>query len=582
MNTTAVAAEQQPWSQAPENVHTMAQITGDLADLSNIFNIGDFDLDGIPSVDPAQYHAQLPHSHPGTHPGTPFGDAMSQPPPGTTAQDYGGHDGFGLVQAVDGQFEPQDNDLAATTLPYAAETMYQPSLPQSFHVAPSPQFALGTQQHFHPGQHVPPTPNSFEMHGEAGRFMQQQLNHQQQRAILEQQNHMRKNDQQSRQAQFTPMASPNGTPQFTMPPEFTAPGAYFSPLTSPALHAQLPSHPHHFHQQQGYYTNPNTAPNSNAASPIDANPDVEMANGVALPEPANEQAKKGRRKMATPRSVGPTASKPRQTPTSKPQKRKSGMLSSVVPPRDLNSAPVNGLRSGTSQPGSAGLRMPSMFDSSESGSISPEPLSEALMGPPPRPGSLTQSPALTAQQQQQQQQAQQQDSAAATAGRAATPKSILSRRANQSVNGTPTTATSQLIAQSSLEDLQLPEAASDHASRRTSLTNIESTLSRSSSKDTSSHVSARKTPKLGPLSTPSSVRPPSACASPATAFSPIIASTPAGLLKDKKQDGKGPRSNKKRGSTGTSTSTMLSPALRPRISPSIKPLLPEGCKSAEC
>lgn len=56
----------------------------------------------------------------------------------------------------------------------------------------------------------------------------------------------------------------------------------------------------------------------------------------------------------------------------------------------------------------------------------------------------------------------------------------------------------------------------------------------------------------------------------------MTASTPAGLLKDKKDNKGGRATSKKRGSVSTTNSAMVSPALRPKVSPSIKPLLPEG------
>ena len=83
---------------------------------------------------------------------------------------------------------------------------------------------------------IPPTPNSYEMYGETGRFLQQQSHMDaQQRAFIEQRYQVRKDDAIA----FTPMVSPAGTPQYNIIPEYTTPGAYFSPLTSPMLQAQL-------------------------------------------------------------------------------------------------------------------------------------------------------------------------------------------------------------------------------------------------------------------------------------------------------------------------------------------------------
>ncbi|KAK3096397.1 hypothetical protein LTR53_019263, partial [Teratosphaeriaceae sp. CCFEE 6253] len=127
-----------------------------------------------------------------------------------------------------------------------------------------------------------------------------------------------------------------------------------------------------------------------------------------------------------------------------------------------------------------------------------------------------------------------------------------------------------------LDDLRLPEAAAQKSSRPAPKRIDTQMVPESTSAEQTPRMSARKTPKLGPLSTPSSARPGSALASPSALPSPMSASTPGNLLKDKSQDGKAGRTNKKRGSMSGSTSNMASPALRPRISPSIKPLLPEG------
>jgi len=344
------------------------------------------------------------------------------------------------------------------------------------------------------------------------------------------------------------------------------------------LHAQNAQNVQQRHLHQGgYYTNPSTAPSSNATSPIDPTVDMDISgDGMSLPDAAIGQSKKMRRKVATPRSVA--SGKVRESPIQKAMKRKSGMLASVVPTsKDTDSLMMEVQKSGKLQPGSAGLQMPPIFSSSEDGSISPEPLSELLMGPPPRPGSsLTQSPATNAQHLQQ----QQQGAKATAAGAAATPKSLLSMRNQQPINGQPGSAQSaQSAHEGGLDDLQLPEAA-ETRSRRPSLSQINTQVaSVSSSAEQTPRLSARKTPKLGPLDTPSSIRPGSALASPSVAASPITGSTPAALLRDRKSDIKGSRSSKKRGSVGAS-SVVLSPALRPRISPSIKPLLPEGCTSS--
>lgn len=546
MNTPA----DQLWSQAPENLDTMAPMTGNLDDLSNIFNIDDFDLDNLPNIDGNGFGEHLPQSHPGTHPSTPFDENMGQlgAPPGTIAQDFGGHNGFNLPNSTIGG--PQFGNQAVTSMPFGADSMYQNSMPQQYQHQQNFNFNQ-QQQQFPPGHQIPPTPNSLELQGEAGRFAQQQMSSQQ-RAMLEQQYQMRK----EQQVQFTPMASPSGTP-YHLQSDFTVPGDFFSPLTSPALHAQGSSNMHQsfLPQQQGYYTNPSTAASSAAPSPVDRNGDVEMGgDSVGHSETATQNKKPSRRKVATPRTLA--MNKVKQSPIHKAQKRKSTVLSH----KDTEAVMQDSQRSGTIQPKSAGLQMPPAFESSENDSVSPEALTDFPMGPPPKPGSTTQSPAIIAQNQE-------------GAGPAATPKSLLSMKSAYDTNAPASTGISGQMGQASLEDLELPEAADNQPPI------VTKSQTSNSQEQTPRLTASRKTPKLGPLSTPSSARPPSASASPAHALSPMTASTPAGLLKDKK-DAKGARaSSKKRGSVSTTNSALVSPALRPKVSPSIKPLLPEGGKS---
>lgn len=377
---------------------------------------------------------------------------------------------------------------------------------------------------------------------------------------------------------FTPLVSPAVTPQeshFQTLPEFTIPGAYFSPLTSPALQAQngqqhqLPQHQHP-HPMPGYYTNPSTAGSSLATSPVDLNMDIDMmGDGLSLPEPA----RKTRKKTQVPRSAGPS-SRVRQSPIVKAQKRKSTTLSSVIPPQELNTV----LREVQSQPGSAGLLKNHHFaDSSGTESISPEALSEAVMGPPPRPASSMHSPALQGQSHS----APCSASMTASSLGPATPASLMSlERAQQLNGGRPLTAGSHSahpLAQSHevamLDDFELPPAVA--VPHRPILDRIETNPPTTSAEATPRMAAFRKTPKLGPSSCQSITSSPalSAIASPSSAMTP---GTFAARKADNSKSGK--NVSKKRGSIGAS-SVLISPAIRPKISPSIKPLLPEGGES---
>jgi hypothetical protein len=552
------APADQMWSQAPESLDTMAPMTGNLDDLSNIFNIDDFNLDNLPDIDTNGFSDQMPQSHPGTHPSTPFDESIGQlgAPPGTAAQDFGGHNGFTMQGSMSAQHQFEHQSMVS--MPYGTDPMYQPSMqqtyPQQHQQSQQPNFNFNQhQQQQYPSSHqVPPTPSSLDLNGEAGRFMQQQMDAQQ-RAMLEQQYQMRK----EQQVQFTPMASPSTTP-YHMHPDFTVPGDFFSPLTSPALHAQNASQSHHqfVPQLQGYYTNPSTATSSAAPSPIDRSGDIEMGgDGLAHSESATQTKKPSRRKPATPRTFA--LNKVKQSPIQKPHKRKSIALSQI----DADAVVQDAQRPGNMAPRSAGFQMPSTLESSENESVSPEALNDIPMGPPPRPGSVHQSPAISARNK-------------GVAGPAATPKSLLSMKSVYDANGPGSTGISGQMGQASLEDLELPEAADGEESQPSGMSTIQPT---NSQEQTPRLTASRKTPKLGPMSTPSSSRALSISGSPA--ISPMTASTPAGLLKDRK-DSKGARgTSKKRGSICTTSSALASPALRPKVSPSIKPLLPEGSKS---
>lgn len=528
---------------------SMTQMATDLDDLSNLFEFGDIDLNTIP--DSGDFGGQIQQQH-GTHPSTPFQDlGEADGMASTSAHDFGGHNQFSLPPSMNQQrqhhYRQQREKHTPTSAPFNVDSIYQPSVQQVIYQQPQP-YHLHQQQGFPHNQHVPPTPNSFEMHGETGRFMQQQSymdSHQ--RAIMEQQYGIRKDDMIA----MTP-TSPAGTPQFNILPEFTTPGAYFSPLTSPMLHAQIQQHSHLQHHQ-GYVTNPSTAPSSITNSPIDPHMDVEMLeDGMVPPDSAGPQPQRPKRKVATPRRAA-TGTRGQTKTTQRTSKRKSSSHNTPI-----SAGESANFRSYQPLPPSAGLQAPGPFDSSEAESISPEPLGESVMGPPPRPGSRSvhQSPNVIAQQQ------------GVGLGAAATPKSLLTMRSSHhAINGQQVLDQS-FVEPARLDDLALPEAAKQGSSRP-SLTQINTQITLPEGEDNTPRLSARKTPKLGPTSTPSSARPSSALESPALG-SPMTASTPSAILN------KNGRGNKRRGSMSANASKLVSPALVPKISPSIKPLLPEG------
>lgn len=242
-----------------------------------------------------------------------------------------------------------------------------------------------------------------------------------------------------------------------------------------------------------------------------------------------------------PRSANGNA-RVRQSPIVKPGRRK-GTVSATIPPKEVSEL-LQEARGG--RPSSSGLDVPYSRDGSETDSISPEPLLSE-MRPPPKPGSVTHSPAMSAQQNGQ-------------CATPATPASLM--RIHPSPNfGGPHEAPP------TMEDLTLPEASLE----RPALSRLDTAI-QGEDQDTP-RLSARKTPKLNPLSTPGAAM--SGRSSPM--MEPV--STPTSpaftMTNGRKSDPKHARNPKKRNSV---SSTLVSPFLRPKvsISPSIKPLLPDG------
>jgi hypothetical protein len=187
MDTSA----EQSWATSGEQMDSLAHMNTDLDDLGNLFEFGDIDLNNISSVDSINYDSHVQQN--GTHPTTPYDETNeAQAMSGTSAQDFGAQEHFGISQGVDlGQQQHNYSHQPRTSNPYTADPMYQPSMQQHFHN--NQQFQFQGMQAYPSNQHVPPTPNSFEMHGEAGRFMQQPMDPQQ-RAILEQRYQLSKDD----------------------------------------------------------------------------------------------------------------------------------------------------------------------------------------------------------------------------------------------------------------------------------------------------------------------------------------------------------------------------------------------------
>lgn len=345
------------------------------------------------------------------------------------------------------------------------------------------------------------------------------------------------------QMAFTPLVSPAVTPldpHFQIDPGFTMPGAYFSPLTSPALHAQSESNSPFDHR--------NSISNHNSPGEMDLEP---LATSAPAP-PTVDLSKKARKNNA---SRAKSKGSVRQSPITKPQKKRTvptpKMVSQVL--SEMQEAQEDMLPP-TALPGA-------MSSESENASVSPETLSD--MPPPPPPLNKTKSPMVAPQNEASQPHPSAIPPHIQGKPSPATPASLM-KLPSSSANGgsTPSTNLQELGASEPIEHFALPESANFPKTQLPQLdTNqtptqspIEPAVSRATSAfqplpspifaKPASTASANASPNLGPGS-----------AGPGFRRTPQLA----------------PRGSKKRASV---SSVHVSPALRPKISPHIKPLLP--------
>lgn len=356
---------------------------------------------------------------------------------------------------------------------------------------------------------------------------------------------------------FTPLVSPAVTPletHFSIDTQFTVPGAYFSPLTSPALHAQ----------------NDALALFESRLGPLSTGSPVEM--DTSLPNPAlpESAAKKARKAAAKPRSKAGV----KQSPISKPLRRKTAttpnlnaqvlieLVENAEHRQDSQHQRTPLIQ--TSSSSSAGIT------DSENGSISPEALNDLgpiEMPPPPipKPRSTRPSPFIAPISN---------PILAVNPGAPspATPASLM-KLASPSNRGAPARAGSQEpVATEHIEVFELPESA-NFVHSHNALPDTSHTLTPTLATESSAATPTTKTPGLAPLPSPAF----SKLTPSATQQSPLLLPG-SGSSRLKTTPQLLPRSAtthnpKKRGSV---SSVHVSPALRPRISPNIMPLLPTG------
>lgn len=335
---------------------------------------------------------------------------------------------------------------------------------------------------------------------------------------------------------FTPLVSPAVTPldpHFNMDSSsFTVPGAYFSPLTSPALHAQndAPAIYDQIHSNN---------------SPVE----MELETSAPAVATVDISLKKPRKKpVAKPRGKANV----RSSPIVKPQRRKTGPNPAIVS-QVLTEVEENG--------NSAFLPMPATSTETspeENSSVSPETLSD--MPPPPVPArrSTSKSPYIPPQRSGQQTPV---SGPVDLQPAPATPASLMKLPASKANKSSHDPAVTDHI-----ESLELPESVSNKA--------LGKTIRRAPSQSTLEAAPSRGGNGMQPLHSPVFPKP-SGTAS--ATQSPQLGPGSSGPA-PRKTPQLAPRSSR-----GRTASVHVSPALLPRISPNIKPLLPgtPGMTSAE-
>ncbi|KAJ5794489.1 hypothetical protein N7457_001088 [Penicillium paradoxum] len=415
------------------------------------------------------------------------------------------------------------------SMPYSTPSMTPAFCAQE----PSPMAQPPTHQHYMQGQTmIPPTPNSIEMHGNAARYPQR---------VGETPDmydgYSRINEEQ---ALYTPLVSPAMTPlenQFRLP-EYTVPGEYFTPLTSPALEAQnTDSSSYQYHARQ--VSDMGFVPTAAEMNPLPGN--------SAPPSPSIIRKANARRRPSTTTARLNNALKAKQSPIMRAQRKRSTLATNSEEFYNSLTQELN-----STKPQNQDIRSLRFSSNEGSGqdSVSPEPLSEPLMPPPALPPPRM-SPAIIPH------------SHASSPGTAATPALLMRLQRNQhsqdpsgQFRGQAQLAEPE-FSDEIMEDISLPEAAAS-SQLRPKPRRIDTAIRTPS-------ISTNGTPFLDPLSAAYDQLPSTSLApSPRTAAMP----SPSGPVPRKSE----PRStsNRKRPSL---SSTQASPQLRPKISPSIQPLM---------
>lgn len=349
------------------------------------------------------------------------------------------------------------------------------------------------------------------------------------------------------QMAFTPLVSPAVTPldpHFNIENAFTVPGAYFSPLTSPALHAQNDSGSGYDHS-----THSNNSP-----------VEMDLETGPQAPVASNLELSKKARKNNAAKSRKNTGV--RSSPISKPQRKKAGPSPAIV----------SHVLSEVDETNANMLPLPAAStDGSEDASVSPENLTD--MPPPPVPTwRASKSPHIAAQNSSvpettptptptSQQVTPIPVASDSSLPPPATPASLMRLPSSKSKRSSP--SQTEQTATDHIESLELPESVSTKQ-----FTPVDTSVGQRESPRIEP-TSARSTGSK-PLPSPSLRRPGTSSATASPQIMPGSSGPTA-----KRTPTIAPRMGRKR----SSGSVQVSPALLPRISPSLKPLLPQGGSS---
>ncbi|KAL2263761.1 hypothetical protein VTK26DRAFT_5288 [Humicola hyalothermophila] len=409
---------------------------------------------------------------------------------------------------------------------------------------------------------IPPTPRSLEIQPATRQYYtqpnsaeQQQKQQQQQRQQQQQQQQETVDYQYQRlkdpsDMSFTPLVSPAVTPlesQFSIDTQFAVPGAYFSPLTSPALHAQT--------DPLAVFDQRRSA--ASTSSPVDM--DLDSAAAPASNVVPGDLAKKTRKNAAKARAK----SSVKQSPISKPMRRRTATTPS------LNAQVLSELAESVEQDqDSQLLPTPMMHTSSSSAngvtdsedcSVSPEPLNDTApveMPPPPLPQSRSAKPSPRIGPQNGTIPSSLQPHRPGIAS-PATPASLMKLHSPSTRSSATKTSGQEAADTDNIELFQLPESA-----------NFPTASTTPTPTQTPKENGTSKALSVVPLPPPALVKPP--VSSSATQSPQLVGGSGPGTRKTPQLL---PKGNKKRGSV---SSIPASPALRPKISPNIKPLIPGG------